>query len=62
MQRRVGQTLTEQFSQELDRGRLLIEAYMHDGLGIDDIRLKLSMVHGIKLTRAHVKAIVMRRA
>lgn len=62
MQRRVGQTLTEQFSQALDKARPLIEGYMHQGLGVDDIWVKLRLRHGLNLTRAHVKAIVMRRA
>lgn len=60
MQRRV--TQSEQFSQEVQQARPLIDLYMHDGLGIDDIQVKLSMVHRIKITRQQVKAIVMRRA
>ncbi len=60
MQRRV--TQSDQFSQEVQQARPLIEDYMHQGLGVDDIQVKLSMVHRIKITRQQVKAIVMRRA
>lgn len=62
MQRRVGQTLTEQFSQALDRARPIVERYIHDGLGVEDIWVKLRLDHHINIDRATVKSLMMRRA